>query len=107
MCTAFDWPSSPRPPLLSLGRLGKGRLAVSGRAWEDRHSMPLQIGRVGTRLWARHDQRMRGRLADLMHLLERAGGLYVGGIMKPAWAGFEEEPTERGTIELFLRQYAL
>jgi hypothetical protein len=32
--------------------------------------------------------------------------LYVGGIMKPAWAGFEEQPSEREAIELFLRQYA-
>jgi hypothetical protein len=49
---------------------------------------------------------MCGRVAELMHLLERVGDLYVGAIMKPAWASFEEEPTERTAIELFLRQYA-
>jgi hypothetical protein len=49
---------------------------------------------------------MCGRVAELMQLFERVGGLYVGGIMKPAWASFEEDPTERAAIELFLRQYA-
>ena len=41
-----------------------------------------------------------------MHLFEHVGALYVGGIVKPAWEGFEERPYEREAIELFLRQYA-
>ncbi len=41
-----------------------------------------------------------------MDLFEHVGALYVGGIMKPAWEGFEKQPSERGAMELFLRQYA-
>lgn len=49
---------------------------------------------------------MSTRVEQLMHLFEHVGALYVGGIMKPAWEGFEERPYEREAIELFLRQYA-
>jgi hypothetical protein len=49
---------------------------------------------------------MDRQVGQLMELFERVGSLYVGGIMKPAWAGFEERPGEREAIELFLRQYA-
>jgi hypothetical protein len=49
---------------------------------------------------------MSGRVDQLMRLFEHVGALYVGGIMKPAWEGFEERPTEREAVELFLRQYA-
>lgn len=49
---------------------------------------------------------MGGRVEQLVQVFEHVGALYVGGIMKPAWAGFEGRPYEREAIELFLRQYA-
>jgi hypothetical protein len=49
---------------------------------------------------------MGGRVEQLMRFFEHVGALYVGGIMKPAWASFEERPSEREAMELFLRQYA-
>ena len=56
----------------------------------------------------RHDRSMSMsmRVEQLLQLFERVGALYVGGIMQPAWAGFEERPCEREAVQLFLRQYA-